>query len=89
MVDAGRKAVDPSARPPVPRGLAGVVGIDLSAEHGRIRLDGPATAPRVGERLELEIGYHDQAVHLHEVLHAVRDGVVEAVWPVAARGRLA
>ena len=88
VVDAGRKAVDPSNRPPVPRALPAFVDITLSAEHGRIRLASPSPEPRVGDRLELEIGYHDQVVHLHEALHAVRDGVVVAIWPVAARGRL-
>ena len=43
---------------------------------------------RVADRLELEIGYHDQTTHLHEVLYGVRNGLVETIWPVAARGRL-
>jgi D-serine deaminase-like pyridoxal phosphate-dependent protein len=88
IVDAGRKTVDPGERPPTARGLDGVISLALSAEHGRFLLDHPADRPRVGERLELEIGYHDQTTHLHECLYGVRDGVVETVWPVAARGRL-
>jgi D-serine deaminase-like pyridoxal phosphate-dependent protein len=52
------------------------------------RLAQPSDLPRVGNRLLLDVGYHDQAVHLHDHLYAVRDGVIEAVWPVAARGRL-
>jgi len=88
VVDAGRKAVDPTASPPVPRALDGFVDIKLSAEHGTIQLDRAAAVPAVGDRLALEIGYHDQAVHLHEALYAVRDGRVVAVWPVERRGRL-
>ena len=88
VLDAGRKAVDPSQRPPTPRGLGGVKSMRFSAEHTAIALDGPAEWPRVGDRLELEINYHDQAVHLHEVLFGIRDDVVEAIWPVPGRGRL-
>ena len=36
----------------------------------------------------LEINYTDQAVHLHETLFGVRDGVVVAAWPVQGRGRI-
>lgn len=88
IIDAGRKAVDPSARQPVPRGLGEIAAMAFSAEHGRIALARPTTTPRVGDRLELEIGYHDQAVHLHEYLYAVRANQIVAVWPVATRGRL-
>jgi D-serine deaminase-like pyridoxal phosphate-dependent protein len=88
IVDAGRKTTDPGERPPAARGLDGVVSLGLSAEHGTFILDHATDRPRVGDRLELEIGYHDQTTHLHEFLYGVRNGVVETVWSVAARGRL-
>jgi D-serine deaminase-like pyridoxal phosphate-dependent protein len=88
VVDAGRKSVDPSNMAPLPRDLDGVVAVRLSAEHGTITLDRAVEAPRVGDRLLLEIGYGDQCVHLHERLHGVRDGVVEVVWPILGRGKL-
>jgi D-serine deaminase-like pyridoxal phosphate-dependent protein len=88
ILDCGRKTVDPSQRPPVPRGIDGVAKIGFSAEHATIALDRPAEAPRPGDRVFFDIGYHDQALHLHENLFAVRDGVVVAVWPTLARGKL-
>lgn len=88
VIDAGRKAIDPSLRPPLPLGIGEVAAISFSAEHGTIRLTSGADSPRAGERLELAVGYHDQAVHLHEALYAVRVGIVVAVWPVLGRGRL-
>jgi D-serine deaminase-like pyridoxal phosphate-dependent protein len=88
IVDAGRKTVDPGYYDPVARGLDGVASVALSAEHGVFELDRDAPSPRPGERLELEIGYHDQTTHLHDYLFGVRTGIVETVWPVAARGRL-
>ena len=88
ILDAGRRAIDPSQFPPTVRGLDGVKGIRFSAEHGTVTLDGPSEWPRAGDRIELEVGYTDQAVHLHEVLFAIRDGVVEGIWPVAGRGKI-
>jgi D-serine deaminase-like pyridoxal phosphate-dependent protein len=88
VIDAGRRAIDPSQKPPVARDVEGVQSIRFSAEHGILNLDGPTEWPRVGDRLELEVNYTDQAVHLHESLFGIRDGVIAAVWPVAGRGRM-
>ncbi|MBA2598900.1 MAG: DSD1 family PLP-dependent enzyme [Chloroflexota bacterium] len=88
ILDAGRRAIDPSQKAPTLRGVDGVQGIKFSAEHGVVALDGPSEWPHVGDRLELEVNYTDQAVHLHESLFGIRDGVIAAVWPVACRGRM-
>jgi D-serine deaminase-like pyridoxal phosphate-dependent protein len=88
VLDSGRRAVDPSQHAPSPRGLDGVQGIRFSAEHATIALDGPSEWPRIGDRLQLEINYTDQAVHLHETLFGVRDDVIVAAWPVQGRGRI-
>jgi hypothetical protein len=37
--------------------------------------------------VEIVVGYSDTTVHLHDEMVAVRGGRVEAVWPIAARGR--
>jgi D-serine deaminase-like pyridoxal phosphate-dependent protein len=88
IVDAGRKSIDPSLRPPVVKGIATTQPISLSAEHGKILLDTPCDTPRAGERLEFWVGYGDQCNHLHEHFYGIRNGVVETIWPIAARGRL-
>jgi D-serine deaminase-like pyridoxal phosphate-dependent protein len=88
IIDAGRKTIDPTARQPSVRGLAVTKPMGFSAEHGKIYLDTPCPEPRIGDRLEFGIGYSDQVVHLHEALYGVRGGIVETVWPVAARGKL-
>ena len=87
VLDSGRKQVDPSFAPPVPRGIDGVTSLALHIEHAILELEAPSPGPRLGERVELEIGFGDRAIHLHEHLYGVRDGIVETVWPVAARGR--
>lgn len=88
VLDAGKKSMSSDAAMPSPIGLPPVHGLRLSAEHATIELEGPSERPRVGERVEFIVGYSDTTVHLHEEIVALRRGCVEAVWPIAARGRL-
>jgi D-serine deaminase-like pyridoxal phosphate-dependent protein len=88
VLDAGRKAMPGDAAMPQPIGLPSIGAMRLSAEHAKIELEGPSERPAIGEKVEFVVGYHDTTVHLHEELVAVRNGRVEAVWPIAARGKL-
>jgi D-serine deaminase-like pyridoxal phosphate-dependent protein len=76
------------AAEPMPLGVENVKSVNLSAEHARIELKGPDTRLRVGDRVEFVVGYGDTTVHLHEEIYGIRDGTVEIVWPVVARGRM-
>jgi D-serine deaminase-like pyridoxal phosphate-dependent protein len=60
----------------------------LSAEHGVwLRTsDGPAV--RIGEQLEIIPDYHDTTTFRHDAFIGLRDGVVETVIPLLARGKL-
>jgi D-serine deaminase-like pyridoxal phosphate-dependent protein len=88
ICDAGKKTMSSDAAVPVPIGLDHVRSARLSAEHATIELDAPNTALRVGDRLEWVVGYSDTTVHLHDEIYAVRNGRVEAVWPILGRGKL-
>ena len=73
---------------PRPLGLEGVASVRLSAEHATIELAAPSAAPRLGERVEFEVGYSDSTVPLHDVIHAVRGKRLQATWPILGRGKL-
>jgi D-serine deaminase-like pyridoxal phosphate-dependent protein len=88
VLDAGKKAMSGDAALPEPLGLPPVRSLRLSAEHTTIELEAPCETPEVGDLLELVVGYSDTTVHLHEEIAGLRDGRVEAVWRVAARGRI-
>lgn len=88
IVDAGRKTIDPSNRMPEPRGVASCGPISFSAEHGTIMLAEPSDEPRVADRIFFNVGYSDQCNHLHENFYGVRNGVLEAIWPILGRGKL-
>ena len=88
ICDAGKKTMSSDASMPAPIGLDHIRSVRLSAEHATIELDAPNAALRVGDRLEWVVGYSDTTVHLHDEIYAVRNGRVEAVWPILGRGKL-
>jgi D-serine deaminase-like pyridoxal phosphate-dependent protein len=65
-----------------------VSSVKLSAEHATVELAAPSDTPAVGDKVLFVVGYGDTTVHLHEEIVAMRDGRIEAIWPVAARGRI-
>jgi D-serine deaminase-like pyridoxal phosphate-dependent protein len=59
----------------------------LSEEHGILELRDSSWRPQVGEQVRLVPNHVCIVVHLHEVVYGIRNGQIEASWPVAARGR--
>ncbi|MDA0702849.1 MAG: DSD1 family PLP-dependent enzyme [Proteobacteria bacterium] len=90
VCDAGLKASS------VDSGLPVVAGADLDAEyvgasdeHGAMRVGRRGASNRtlkLGDKIKLIPGHCDPTVNLYDWYVCVRDGRVEAVWPIAARG---
>ena len=92
VVDAGHKshAIDSGLPQVWQRDLVFSNGGD---EHGILMAHAPVGAlPHLGETVWLVPGHCDPTVNLHDHYIALRGGlahgVVEAVWPIDARGRL-
>src|SRR3990167_2655756 len=69
----------------------------LSAEHTKIRAKLPAGAteqerPPVplkrGDKILLVPGYGDSMGFMHQQIYAVRNGIVEDVWPIVAANQI-
>lgn len=88
IIDAGFKTLPRWTNPAQPIGISGVVNMVMSAEHGIITLEQPNDVIAVGDRYDFVVGYGDSTVFLHDNLYALRNDVVEAVWPISARGKL-
>ncbi len=61
----------------------------LSAEHGVWLRPSDGTPIDIGQQLEIIPDYHDTTTFRHDAFIGLRDGVVETVIPLLARGRLA
>ena len=67
--------------------MAGLDFVKASDEHGVIAVRGAAAASRLGDRLWLVPGHCDPTANIHDWYVGVRNGKVEVVWPVSARGK--
>ncbi len=84
ICDAGLKAQSVDSGLPVIFGRDDVEYIKCSDEHGVI-MD-PEGKLKINEKLRLVPGHCDPTCNVHDWYVGVRNGKVEAVWPVTARG---
>lgn len=85
ICDAGLKAQSVDSGLPVIYGREDVEYIKCSDEHGVIA--DPQGVLRINERLRLVPGHCDPTCNVHDWYVGVRNGRVETVWPVSARGK--
>jgi len=85
ICDAGLKAQSVDSGLPFVFGRDDVKYVKCSDEHGVIEdLDGVL---KVNEKLRLVPGHCDPTCNVHDWYVGVRNGKVESVWPVSARGK--
>ena len=85
IVDAGLKAQSVDSGLPVIFGRDDVEYVKCSDEHGVVA--DPNGALKVGDKLRLVPGHCDPTANVHDWYVGVRNGKVETVWPVSARGK--
>lgn len=88
VVDAGLKASSVDSGMPGVWQRPGVEYVRASDEHGVLEIGPGAAAPALGEKMMLVPGHCDPTINLHDWYVGVRGGVVEALWPITARGAL-
>jgi 3-hydroxy-D-aspartate aldolase len=85
VCDAGLKAQSVDSGLPVVFGRDDVTYTKCSDEHGVIA--DPHGRLRINDRLKLVPGHCDPTCNVHDWFVGVRNGRVECLWPVTARGR--
>ncbi|MSU89373.1 DSD1 family PLP-dependent enzyme [Rhodobacteraceae bacterium 2CG4] len=85
ICDAGLKAQSVDSGLPVIHGRDDVKYVKCSDEHGVI--EDPDGVLKVGEKLRLVPGHCDPTANVHDWYVGVRNGKVETLWPVSARGK--
>lgn len=84
-LDAGLKAFSTDSGPALPT-FPGWQVRAVSDEHTVLHRTGDGPSVKLGDKALLIPGHCDPTVNLHDWIVAIRGGVVEAVWPVDARG---
>ena len=85
ICDAGLKAQSIDSGLPYIFGREDVKYIKCSDEHGVIEDTGSAL--KINEKLKLVPGHCDPTCNVHDWYVGVRNGKVEALWPISARGK--
>ena len=55
-------------------------------EHGHLKVE-PGASVKAGDKIEIFPTHCCTNTNLYDYFHCVRDGSLEAVWRIAARGR--
>jgi D-serine deaminase-like pyridoxal phosphate-dependent protein len=88
IIDAGLKCITKDFGMPALAEPDGWKIASLSEEHGKLeRVDGSAL--RVGDKVAVIPNHGCTTINLHDEYHVMRRGVLEAIWPIAGRGKSA
>ena len=86
IVDAGLKSYSAERGPPWVHNRPGLEVTGVSDEHGKVAIAPHGKRLSLGEKLWLIPGHSDPTVNLHDWYVGVRNGRVETLWPISARG---
>jgi 3-hydroxy-D-aspartate aldolase len=86
VVDAGHKAVSVDSGFPTIWQRPDIRYVGASDEHGKLEVGSETAGPKLGEKLRLVPGHCDPTVDRYDWYVGVRNGRVECLWPIAARG---
>jgi D-serine deaminase-like pyridoxal phosphate-dependent protein len=89
VLDAGHKAVAVDSGLPLVWQRPDIRYVSASDEHGKLDVGSETAMPVLGEKLRLVPGHCDPTVDRFDWYVGVRNGLVECLWPVAARGGVA
>ena len=85
IVDAGLKVQSVDSGLPVVFGRTDVKYVKCSDEHGVV--EDSKGMLKVGDKLKLIPGHCDPTCNIHDWYVGVRNGKVEKLWPISARGK--
>jgi D-serine deaminase-like pyridoxal phosphate-dependent protein len=85
-LNAGMKAISPEYGLPQPKS-EGLRVTHLYEEHALVEDKTPENHLKIGDKLELVPTHGCTTINLHDEFHCVRNGYLEAVWKISARGK--
>ncbi len=88
VLDSGRKTLNPDTCLPIVKGHADAEITRMSAEHCELKLGPESQRLKIGDKVELIVGYADFTTVLHDEFHGFRGDRLETTWPILGRGKL-
>ena len=87
FTDAGLKALTRDFGMPLVLDPPGWEVVHLSEEYGYLRRKEDGLPLRPGDKVRIVPNHGCTTINLHDEYHVIRNGALEAVWPIAARGK--
>ncbi len=88
IVDVGYKAASSDGGPLKALGFDNAVFSFAGDEHGQLQFPASANQPSIGDKVTFWPSHCDTTVNLYDQYVVAREGAVEAVWEISARGRV-
>lgn len=88
ILDSGRKTLNPDIHMPLVKGYPDAEVVQMSAEHCKVKLGPESQNLKIGDKVELIVGYSDFTSVLHDEFYGFRGDRLEVVWPILGRGKL-
>ncbi|MBM3239852.1 DSD1 family PLP-dependent enzyme [Candidatus Poribacteria bacterium] len=86
VTDAGMKVMTQEFELPQPKNIAGLELVSLSEEHAKLKADASVKL-KIGDKFELLPTHGCTTINLHDKFYCVRNGKLECVWEIPARGK--
>ncbi|MBD3309157.1 DSD1 family PLP-dependent enzyme, partial [candidate division KSB3 bacterium] len=86
ILDVGSKGISVERNCPVVKDRPDLEILKLSEAHANGKLADTNADPRPGEKVSLIPSHCCTTVNLYDELYVVRNGVIEAIWPITGRG---
>ncbi|MCR4427406.1 MAG: DSD1 family PLP-dependent enzyme [Firmicutes bacterium] len=86
VLDVGLKGITKEFGMPTIKEITGAEISHLSEEHAKVDLNNPSRDLKAGDKVELIPSHCCTTINLHDTYYGIRNGAVETVWDIAARG---
>jgi D-serine deaminase-like pyridoxal phosphate-dependent protein len=87
VTDGGLQVLANDSGAPAVKDHPDLTYVYLSEEHGSFSSPNGSTTLHVGDVVEVYPGHCCSAANLHDLVYGVRQGAVETIWRVTARGK--
>lgn len=87
VTDCGLKSISVDFGLPVVKNMKELQCIKAAEEHTLFDTTVLSNEIKIGDKIELIPSHCCTTVNLHDFYYGIRNGMVEAIWPIAARGK--
>ena len=86
ILDSGMKSISVERECPKVVEYENLEVLKLAEEHAKCHLNSKTHSPKPNDKLHLVMSHCCSTINLHDKIYVIRNGLIEGIWPIAARG---